>query len=222
MDSRYTTLALYALGAGALTTSLVKLKGRLGAVQGASTARSPATPAWRGGLPRWFRSTNTMSGASSAPTIAPEEVALRREAGFMRLARAVPRRALPKTRAADGRDQGRRFRPAVHRRLSRAVPVQPLRAPASAGRASFVQSSSGVTVTDLDGNEFYDLTGSYGVNLFGYDFYKECIDARRRAGARSRSGARRLSSGGRLQRASGCARFPGSTRSRSTCPAPRP
>ena len=31
-------------------------------------------------------------------------------------------------------------------------------------------------VTDLDGNEFYDLTGSYGVNVFGYDFYKECVD----------------------------------------------
>jgi glutamate-1-semialdehyde 2,1-aminomutase len=40
---------------------------------------------------------------------------------------------------------------------------------------SFLQSSSGVTVQDLDGNTFYDLTGSYGVNLFGYDFYKECI-----------------------------------------------
>ena len=40
---------------------------------------------------------------------------------------------------------------------------------------TFVQSSSGVTVTDLDGNSFYDLTGSYGVNVFGYDFYKECI-----------------------------------------------
>ena len=40
----------------------------------------------------------------------------------------------------------------------------------------FLQSSSGVKVTDLDGNEFYDLTGSYGVNLFGYDFYKQCID----------------------------------------------
>jgi glutamate-1-semialdehyde 2,1-aminomutase len=39
----------------------------------------------------------------------------------------------------------------------------------------FLQSSSGVTVTDLDGNQLYDLTGSYGVNLFGYDFYKECI-----------------------------------------------
>ena len=41
---------------------------------------------------------------------------------------------------------------------------------------AFLQSSSGVTTTDLDGNTFYDLTGSYGVNLFGYDFYKECID----------------------------------------------
>jgi glutamate-1-semialdehyde 2,1-aminomutase len=41
---------------------------------------------------------------------------------------------------------------------------------------SFLASSSGVTVTDLDGNPFYDLTGSYGVNLFGHDFYKDCID----------------------------------------------
>src|SRR6516225_1293419 len=41
---------------------------------------------------------------------------------------------------------------------------------------AFLQSSSGVTTTDLDGNSFYDLTGSYGVNLFGYDFYRECID----------------------------------------------
>ena len=39
-----------------------------------------------------------------------------------------------------------------------------------------MQSSAGVTVTDLDGNRFYDLTGSYGVNVFGYDFYKECIE----------------------------------------------
>ena len=42
--------------------------------------------------------------------------------------------------------------------------------------ASFVQSTDGVTLTDLDNNRFYDLTGSYGVNLFGNDFYKECID----------------------------------------------
>jgi glutamate-1-semialdehyde 2,1-aminomutase len=41
---------------------------------------------------------------------------------------------------------------------------------------SFLESSSGVTVTDLDGNSLYDLTGSYGVNVFGYDFYKDCIE----------------------------------------------
>ena len=41
---------------------------------------------------------------------------------------------------------------------------------------AFVASSAGVTVTDLDGNSLYDLSGSYGVNVFGYDFYKECID----------------------------------------------
>ena len=28
----------------------------------------------------------------------------------------------------------------------------------------------------MDGNWFYDLGGSYGVNLFGSDFYKKCID----------------------------------------------
>jgi glutamate-1-semialdehyde 2,1-aminomutase len=39
----------------------------------------------------------------------------------------------------------------------------------------FMQSASGVTLTDLDGNVFHDLTGSYGVNLFGVDFYKACI-----------------------------------------------
>lgn len=48
-----------------------------------------------------------------------------------------------------------------------------VRAHLSAG--SFLEASSGVTVTDLDGNVYYDLTGSYGVNLFGHDFYKDCI-----------------------------------------------
>lgn len=48
---------------------------------------------------------------------------------------------------------------------------------------SFMQSSAGVTLTDLDGNVFYDLTGSYGVNVLGYDFYKKSIE----------EGARRVS-----------------------------
>jgi glutamate-1-semialdehyde 2,1-aminomutase len=41
---------------------------------------------------------------------------------------------------------------------------------------SFVDSSDGVQVTDLDGTARYDLTGSYGVNLLGYDFYKGCME----------------------------------------------
>jgi glutamate-1-semialdehyde 2,1-aminomutase len=41
---------------------------------------------------------------------------------------------------------------------------------------SFLAASNGVQVSDLDGNAFYDLTGSYGVNLLGYDFYKACLE----------------------------------------------
>ena len=33
-----------------------------------------------------------------------------------------------------------------------------------------------MTITDLDGNSSYDLTGSYGVNVFGYGFYKAAIE----------------------------------------------
>lgn len=40
----------------------------------------------------------------------------------------------------------------------------------------FAQASKGAEIQDLDGNWYYDLTGAYGVNLYGYDFYKECID----------------------------------------------
>jgi len=37
---------------------------------------------------------------------------------------------------------------------------------------SFWRESGGVFLTDLDGNRFIDVTGSYGVNLFGLDYYK--------------------------------------------------
>ena len=36
-------------------------------------------------------------------------------------------------------------------------------------------SSDGPWLTDLDGNRSLDLTASYGVNLLGNDFYKQCI-----------------------------------------------
>ena len=84
------------------------------------------------------------------------------------------------------------FRPAIHRDLPGAVSYSRL-VREHLGAGAFVQSSAGVTVTDLDGNVFYDLTGSYGVNIFGNDFYKDCI-AKAETRARGLLGARTLSS----------------------------
>lgn len=39
---------------------------------------------------------------------------------------------------------------------------------------AMVEASKGIKVQDMDGNWSIDLSGSYGVNVFGYDFYKEC------------------------------------------------
>jgi glutamate-1-semialdehyde 2,1-aminomutase len=41
---------------------------------------------------------------------------------------------------------------------------------------SVVEATDGPRVRDIDGNWSYDIGGSYGVNLFGSDFYKKCID----------------------------------------------
>ena len=128
-----------------------------------------------------------------------ETIAAQRRAGFMRLSRAFQgalrqdARA-DRARSADGISD-LQFTDAYR------VPFQYSRfVRQHLPLGSFLQSSAGVTVTDLDGNTFYDLTGSYGVNLFGYDFYKDCIERGARAGPRPRPGARRLSSGGRRQR----------------------
>jgi len=43
------------------------------------------------------------------------------------------------------------------------------------GVGAFLRAADGVEFEDLDGNRLFDLTGSYGVNVFGTDFYRECI-----------------------------------------------
>ena len=104
---------------------------------------------------------------------APEEVAATRRAGFMRLSGLFAQR-FAVTAAQTGELAGSisdlqftsRYR--VPFQFSRFV-----REHFKTG--SLLASSAGPTVTDLDGNPFFDLTGSYGTNLFGYDFYKECI-----------------------------------------------
>jgi len=105
---------------------------------------------------------------------APDEVAETRRSAFMRLSDSYAAR-FKKTAAETAGIAGQvsdleftsRYR--VPFQFSRFV-----RRHFKAG--SFVQSSEGVMVSDLDGNRLYDVTGSYGVNVFGYDFYKECIE----------------------------------------------
>jgi glutamate-1-semialdehyde 2,1-aminomutase len=105
---------------------------------------------------------------------APADVAAARRAGFQRLAGIFAHR-FKKTAALTGdiinalSDLQFTSRYRVPFQFSRYV-----RRHFDAG--TFVESSAGVTLTDLDGNRLYDLTGSYGVNVFGYDFYKECIE----------------------------------------------
>lgn len=41
---------------------------------------------------------------------------------------------------------------------------------------SITDETQGTKIKDLDGNWRFDLSGSYGVNVFGYDFYKDCMD----------------------------------------------
>ncbi len=167
------TSALQAFGAAALAASVGRLTGRLElsrakhrSLAGHSRlARRLAAlvPFYEYDEARFFSSDD-----------APAEIAGRRRAGFMRLAALYAARFAETVRRTDEVEDGlsdlqftARYR----------VPFQYSRFVRRHLRAgAFLQSSEGVTVTDLDGNRFYDLTGSYGVNVFGYDFYRTCIE----------------------------------------------
>jgi glutamate-1-semialdehyde 2,1-aminomutase len=172
MEWGSTTLAFYGLGVAAVATSLVTLRRRLelskakhGTLSGhANLARRLAllVPFYDYDEHRFF--------CSDDP---PEAIAACRRAGFTRLAELYKERfAETVKRTAEVTDAisdlqfTDRYRvPFQYSRMVR----RHLQFP------SFVQSSAGVMLTDLDGNQFYDLTGSYGVNLLGYDFYKQAI-----------------------------------------------
>ena len=104
---------------------------------------------------------------------APDEIAARRRAGFARLsdlyreryARTLALTAETRASVSDLQFTSAYRVPFQYRHLVRK----------HLATGAFLQSSAGITVTDLDGNRFYDLTGSYGVNVFGYDFYKSCM-----------------------------------------------
>jgi glutamate-1-semialdehyde 2,1-aminomutase len=168
-----TTLAFYGIGAAAVATSVVTLRKRLELSQAkhrslaghARMARRLAAllPFYEYDEKRFFCSDD-----------APEEVAARRRSGFARLSALYKSRfaeTIKRTAAASETISDLQFTAAYR------VPFQYSRfVRAHVPSASFVQSSDGVMLTDLDGNRSYDLTGSYGVNVLGYDFYKDAID----------------------------------------------
>src|SRR3954468_9506309 len=106
---------------------------------------------------------------------APPAIATQRQDGFFRLAALYQQRfARSRQMTAEGAS---RISALQFTQASR-VPFQYSRLVREhLGAGSFMQSSAGVTLTDLDGNMFYDLTGAYGVNIFGQDVYKDCIAA---------------------------------------------
>ncbi len=164
---------LYALGAVALTASLPRLRTRLAlsrAKHRSLRGHSRISRFVAALVPRYEYDEARFFGSDDAPV----EISERRRAGFMRLAAIYETRfaeTVRTTREVEGGLSDLQFTSNYR------VPFQYsrfVRQHLSAG--SFVRSSSGVHLTDLDGNRFFDLTGSYGVNVFGTDFYKGCLE----------------------------------------------
>ncbi|WP_375458833.1 aminotransferase class III-fold pyridoxal phosphate-dependent enzyme [uncultured Enterovirga sp.] len=172
MDPNLSTLTLAALGSTALAGMAWRIKARLDLSRAkhrslaghARMARRVAAqvPFYEFDETQFFRSDG-----------APDDVVQRRRTSFDQLGRlyrerfAETRRLTDEMRGSvsDLQFTGRYRVPYPYGRVVRD----------HLGAGSFLRASEGVTVTDLDGNSLYDLTGSYGVNLFGTDFYKECI-----------------------------------------------
>ncbi|MEK8032709.1 aminotransferase class III-fold pyridoxal phosphate-dependent enzyme [Ideonella sp. DXS29W] len=113
---------------------------------------------------------------------APADWQARRRSGFERLAQVFGERF---PRSATATAELRASLPDLQFTGAYRVPFQYspyLREHLKIGNV--LRASAGVMVEDLDGNRFFDLTGSYGVNLLGYDAYKQCIAE---AEARARS-----------------------------------
>ena len=166
------TLVLYALSGAALVASLQRLKMRLALSKAKHRSLSGHSRIARriAALVPFYEYEEVWFFRSDG---APEDIAARRRAGFMRLSDLYRERfpeTLRLTAEVEGSISDLQFTGAYR------VPFQYSRfVRRHLKTGAFVRSSSGVSLTDLDGNRFYDLTGSYGVNVFGYDFYKECM-----------------------------------------------
>jgi glutamate-1-semialdehyde 2,1-aminomutase len=168
-----TTLAFYGLGAAAAATSVVALKKRLQLSQAKhrSLAGHARMSRWLAGFLPFYDYGEERFFCSDG---APDEIAARRRDALSGLSAQYKTRfaqTIRRTLEASESISDLQFTDAYR------VPFQYRRVvSAYLPSANFVQSSSGVTVTDLDGNRAYDLTGSYGVNVLGYDFYKVAME----------------------------------------------
>ena len=172
MEWGSTTWAFAGVGAAAVATSLVTLRRRLqlSMAKHASLTGHARMARWVASFVPFYQYDEIRFFCSDD---APPDIAALRRAGFLRLS------ALYKTRYAETI----RRTDEVAGGISDLQFTEAYRIPFQYGAVlrqhlkfgAFVQSSEGVTVTDLDGNRFYDLTGSYGVNVLGYDFYKQAI-----------------------------------------------
>ncbi|MEZ5964435.1 MAG: aminotransferase class III-fold pyridoxal phosphate-dependent enzyme [Planctomycetota bacterium] len=112
---------------------------------------------------------------------APPEVAGNRRAGFERLARNIA--ANKPVTVADSRSLASSVSDVAFTAAYR-VPFQfRSRVREHLEPGCLLAASRGVEVQDLDGNWAYDVAGSYGVNLFGNDFYRRCIERGSRTAA---------------------------------------
>ncbi len=168
-----TTLALYGAGGAALATSLAKLRQRLQLSQAKhkSLAGHARMARRLAGFVPFYAYDDLRFFCSDG---APANIVERRRSGLDRLSALYNSRfaeTIRSTAEAAAGISDLQFTDAYR------VPFQYSRyLRTRLPSASFMQSSAGVTVTDLDNNVFYDVSGSYGVNVLGYDFYKQAID----------------------------------------------
>jgi glutamate-1-semialdehyde 2,1-aminomutase len=172
-DIPYTSYMTYALGAAAFVWALLKLKTRF-----ELTRAKHQSLAGHARIARWVASKIPYYAYDDQEFFqsdgAAGDLAARRRAGFLRLAalfRSRFAKSVELTREVKASVSDLQFTSAYRVPFQyRQIVLEHL------PTGAFLQSSSGATVTDLDGNQFFDLTGSYGVNLLGYDFYKSCLE----------------------------------------------
>lgn len=105
---------------------------------------------------------------------APEAIAKQRQVGFERLQNNIIRKS-PKTLAYSASLESSISDIQFTSQYRVPFPYRTL-LPKEFKLGSIVEESQGTKIKDLDGNWRYDVSGSYGVNVFGYEFYKRCID----------------------------------------------